>query len=109
MATISYKVLGQAIPAATTLTTLYSVPSGTGTVCSTLSVCNQGVDTTFRVAVRPTGAAVTNAHYLFYDLQIAANDTMLFTLGMTLAATDVVSVYSGTANVSFHLYGSELS
>lgn len=107
--TTAYKVLGQSIPAATTLTTLYTVPATTSTVCSTLSICNQGTDTTFRVAVRPAGATVSSVHYLFYDLTIAANDTMLFTLGMTLATTDVVSVYAATANVSFHLYGSEVS
>lgn len=102
----TYKVLGQSLPAATTFTTLYTVPTNSNVVCSTLAVCNQGVDTTFRVAVRPLSATLQNVHYLFYELRIAASDTMLFTLGMTLAASDVVTVYSGTANVSFHLYGS---
>ena len=108
MATV-YKVLGQSNPSATTLTTLYTVPSATSTVASTLSVCNQGASTTFRVAVRPAGAAIAASQYLVYDATVNANDALFFTLGITLATTDVVSVYAGTANVSFSLFGSEIS
>lgn len=107
MTTVTYKVLGQVAPAATTNTTLYAAPNPA--VCSTLAICNRGVSTTFRVAVRPAGAAISNEHYIVYDQTLAANDSMFLTLGMTLAATDVVTVYAGTANVSFNLFGSEIS
>jgi len=46
---------------------------------------------------------------LYYDLPIEANDTFTATIGMTLATTDVVKVYAGTANVSFNLYGTEIT
>ena len=105
----AYKVLGQSLPAATTLTSLYTVPSATSSVCSTISICNQGVSTTYRIAVRPAGAAITASQYIVYDAAINANDTVFLTLGVTLATTDVVSVYAGTATVSFHLYGSEIT
>jgi hypothetical protein len=105
----TYKVLGQSNPAATTLTTLYTVPAATSTVCSTLSICNQGTSTTVRVAVRPAGAGVTAAHYVVYDTVVSANDTVFLTLGITLATTDVISVYAGNANVSFGLFGSEVA
>ena len=105
----AYKVLGQIVPAATTLTTLYTVPSATSTVCSTLTICNQGVTTSVRVAVRPAGAAIDPKHYMVYDTAVNANDTLFLTLGISLATTDVVSVYAGTANVSFSLFGTELS
>lgn len=107
--TTTYKVLGQSNPSATTLTTLYTVPSSTSTVASTLAVCNQGVSTTFRVAVRPAGASIVAQHYIVYDNYVNAGDTVFLTLGLTLATTDVVSVYAGTANLSFNLFGSELS
>ena len=104
-----YKILGQVLPAATTLTTLYTVPSSTSSVCSTLSICNQGISTTYRIAIRPAGAAITASQYVVYDAAINSNDTVFLTLGVTLADTDVVSVYAGTATVSFHLYGSEIT
>ena len=105
----TYKVLGQSAPALTTLTTLYAVPAATSAVCSTLTVCNRGVTTTFRVAVRPAGAGIANQHYLVYDAVLDQYDTVFLTLGVTLAATDVVSVYAGTADVTFNLFGSELT
>lgn len=105
----SYKVLGQVVPSATTNTTLYTVPSATSSVVSTLSICNQGTTTTVRVAVRPAGAALSAQHYIIYDTYVNANDSIFLTLGITLATTDVVTVYAGTANVSFGLYGTEIA
>ncbi len=104
----SYKVLGQSNPAATTLTTLYTVPASNSAICSTLTVCNQGASTTFRVAVRPAGAAIASQHYVVYDNVLNGNDSVFLTLGITMAATDVLSVYAGTANVVFNLYGTEV-
>jgi hypothetical protein len=106
----THKVLGQSNPAATTLTTLYTVPSATSAVCSTLVICNlASTATTYRVAIRPAGASVANAHYIAYDVSILGADSIMLTLGITLAATDVVSVHAGTANVSFNLYGCEIT
>ena len=108
MATI-YKVLGQLNPAATTATTLYTVPSATSTVCSTLTICNTGVSTTYRVAIRPAGDTLATLHYIVYEAAIESYNTTMLTLGITLATTDVVTVYAGTENVVFNLYGSEIS
>lgn len=107
--TTSYKVLGQINPSAATQANLYIVPGATSTVCSTLAVCNQGATTTFRVAVQPSGATLTSAMYLAYEASINTNDSIFLTLGVTLATTDVISVYANTANVSFSLFGSEIS
>ena len=106
----TYKVLGQVNPAATTLTTLYTVPSATQSVASTLAICNQGlVSTTVRVAIRPAGAALAAQHYIVFDSLVSANDTLFLTIGVSLATTDVVSVYAGTASVSFSLFGTEVA
>lgn len=104
------KVLGQSAPLATTLTTLYTVPGATSAVCSSLVVTNRSaVSVTFRVAVRPAGAAIANEHYLYYDVALGKNDTFVATIGITLATTDVVSVYASTANLSFNLFGQEVT
>ena len=105
----AYKVLGQSIPAATTNTTLYTVPSATSAVCSTLTVCNQGLSTNVNIAVRPAGATLATSQYIVYQAPVSANDTLFFTLGISLATTDVVTVYANTANVSFSLYGTEIT
>lgn len=106
----AYKVLGQSNPSATTAVSLYTVPSSTSAVISTLSVANVSAQaTTFRVAVRPGGETLANKHYVAYDAGIAANDSVLLTLGMSLAATDVVTIYAGSANLAFGLYGVEIT
>ena len=109
MATV-YKVLGQSNPSATTATTLYTVPASTSTVVSTITVANlAGTAATYRISVRPAGAVQTNAMYIAYDVTVGGLDTTTITLGLTLATTDVVTVYASTANVTFNAYGSEIS
>ena len=104
------KVLGQSNPSATTLTTLYTVGASTSTVVSSITVCNRSATaTSFRIAVRPAGAAIDDKHYIYYDVTIAGNDTFAATLGITLATTDVVSVYATLATLSFQAYGQENS
>lgn len=105
------KVLGQAYPAVKTLTDLYTVPaSGVRTVASTLKVCNQGSSPTkFRVAIAVAGAAAEAKQYVYYDEILAANDTFSATEGWTLAATDVVRVYSDNGLCSFNLFGVEVT
>jgi hypothetical protein len=105
-----YKVLGQAEPAATTATTLYTVPSATDAVVSTLVVANKAAAAgSYRIAVRPAGASLEDKHYLAYDVPLAANDSIALTLGITLDATDVVTVYASSADMSFNAFGSEIS
>jgi hypothetical protein len=105
----TYKVLGQINPVASTNTTLYTVPAATSAVCSTLTVCNLGISTTYRIAVRPEGTTLQNTHYIIYDAYVNANDTVFLTLGITLAATDVLTVLAGTNSVTFGLFGSEIA
>ena len=106
----AYKVLGQSNPSATTATTLYTVPSATSTVVSTVVICNQtATAATFRLSVRPAGAAQTNAMYLAYDVTVGASDSTALTLGITMATTDVLTVYGSTATLSFTAFGSEIS
>jgi hypothetical protein len=107
---LTYKVLGQDNPSASGLTTLYTVPSATQAVVSSFSVCNLlNTATTYRLAVRPTGEAIANKHYLAYDASLPANDTTILTIGVSLGTTDIVSVYAASSGVSFSLFGTEVT
>ena len=106
----AYKVLGQEAPSATTATSLYTVPASTETVISTIFVCNRGsTAATYRISIRPNGDTQANEHYIAYDALLLANDSIAITVGCTLDATDVVTVYASTANLSFNAFGSEIS
>lgn len=106
----AYKVLGQSAPSATTATTLYTVPASTSTVVSSIVIANRAASSaTYRISIRPAGAAQANQHYIAYDVTVGASDSTVLTLGITLATTDVITVYASTANLSFSAYGSEIS
>jgi hypothetical protein len=106
----TYKVLGQSSPLATTETLLYVVPAATSAIGSSIIIANRGTSVvTFRVSIAVGGLTTTNKDYLYYDLPIGANDTFIATIGITLATTDEVRVYASNTNLSFSLYGSEIS
>lgn len=105
-----YKVLGQSAPSATTATTLYTVPSSTEAVISTLIVANRAATAaTYRISIRPNGATLANQHYIAYDVAVGAADSTTLTLGITLDAADVLEVYASTANLTFNAFGSEIT
>jgi glucose-6-phosphate dehydrogenase assembly protein OpcA len=105
-----YKVLGQSAPSATTNTNLYTVPAATSAVVSTLVVANRSTSAAaYRIAIRPAGATIANQHYIAYDVTVGAGDSTTLTLGITLAATDIVTVYATSANLSFNAFGSEIT
>ena len=103
MATTTYKVLGQSNPSATTLTTLYTVPSATSAVVSTITIANQtSTAATYRVSIRVAGAADTAKQYVAYDISLPGNATDTLTLGVTLAATDVIRSEEHTSELQSH-------
>lgn len=110
MATI-YKILGQAAPAATTETDLYTVPAATSAIISSISIANRSstAAATFRISTSAAGAATATKDYLAYDITLAPNGIVVLTVGVTLATTDKVRVYASTANLSFNAYGTEIS
>jgi hypothetical protein len=106
----TYKVLAQSAPSATTNTDVYTVGSGKSAVISTITVCNRAASAaTYRIAIRIAGTTIANEDYIAYDATVAANDTISLTIGVTLAATDVVTVYASTANLSINIFGAEIA
>jgi len=104
------KVLGQVAPAATTNTNLYEVPADTSAVVSTLVVANRGaVAATMLIWVRVAGAVVEDKQQIMPSVPVAANDSTTLTLGITLGATDIITVYAENADFSVNLFGSEIS
>lgn len=107
----TYKVLGQSAPATTANADLYTVGAGKSAIVSTLAIANvTASNATARVFVRVAAAAAATSNALVYDGVFLANSTTTLTLGITLAATDVVTVQSGTGSaLTFQAFGSEIS
>ena len=111
--TDNIKVLAQSAPSPTVLTNLYTVPAATSTATSSITICNQnsgsGTQIAFRVSIAIGGAADTPKQYIYYDIPLIANDTFIATIGLTLGTGDIIRVQTDTANVSFTLFGVEVS
>lgn len=108
----AYKIAGQAAPAANQDTTLYSVPALKSFLSSTVTIVNRntaGVMGSFRMAVVPSGETLSNKHYIEYETLLQSRESKRVTIGMTLATGDSVIVRSSSADMSFTLFGAELS
>ena len=107
----TYKILGQAMPTNNTYADLYVVPAGNSAVTSTLNVCNTTTsNVSFRVLAKINGttSCVITSQAIVWDAALPAQDALGLTLGMTLAATDKITVFSYQGNVTFTLFGTEI-
>ncbi len=111
---LTYKILGQKNPATGANVELYKVPAATQTVVSSINICNVGAPgSSFRVAVREANAAQAVNQFLAFDTIVAGGDTIILNMGVTLGNAgvtgDTVYVTANTANLSFNLFGSEIT
>lgn len=105
----AYEVLGQTTDAATG-TALVTVDASTEVIVSSLVIANRAsAAKTFRLYIRPDDETLADKHYLAYDTNIDANDTITMTLGITMNASDKLYVYGSDANISFSAFGTKIT
>ena len=106
-----YKILGQAAPADTNNADLYTVGAGKETIVSSIAIANvTGSDATYSIYVRDGGAAAADSNKLVGGATVSANTTTTIGIGITLSATDVITVQSGTGSaLTFHAFGTEVT
>lgn len=105
----AYKVLAQKLPAAANLEDAYTVPSSIQTVISSIVISNNGIADKFRLSIAVVGAGDDPMQYLFWDTDIAANETIPLVNGITLNDGDVIRVYSLNGTCAFNIFGTEIS
>jgi hypothetical protein len=98
-------ILGQSAPAATTLTTVYTVPAAKVATFNVSISNSTGYSIPVRLAVSAT-ATPTSAEYLEYDSIIPGNG-VLERGGLVANATENVVVYASVAGLSVSVYGYE--
>jgi hypothetical protein len=100
MATTSKALVRQA--AATSSTTLYTVPASTTTVITDILVANTSASAqTFTLTLDGVSIATTAA--------VPANDSVSLSLKQVLATTKVIAGLASATSVNFHISGVEIS
>ena len=95
------KVLARAA-AATSSTTLYTVPASTTTVITNIAVTNTaGSAGTFTLTLNGVALHTTTA--------VAANSTVYIDLRQVLTATQIIAGLASATTINFHISGVEIS
>lgn len=109
-ADIASTACGGAFGKRNSTTTIYTVPSATQSICSTLVICNRDVTNAYYdIVVRPNGDALVDKHYITYDALVGGEDTVTLTLGISLDAADVIAITASNPNLSVTMFGNEIA
>lgn len=110
---VNYKILAQNQFVNQVTTNVYTTPANTSAIISTITVCNTGTSITggFYLYIRIAGVANGFFDTLIPYATVAPQETLVLKLGITLAATDVITITSTTtsANLTISLFGSEIT
>jgi hypothetical protein len=88
--------------AATSSTTLYTVPSSTTAVVTNIAVCNN-------TSTAGTFTILLDDIELHKDTAIAANSTVYIDLKQVLATTKTIKGLASATTIDFHISGVEIS
>lgn len=106
---MSWKKLGAADLAATTNTSVYTVPASTEAIVN-VNIVNRnaaGTTRTVRLAIAESGTP-GDEDWIEYDLELDGSGVLERT-GIHLAATEVIVAYASDTGVSVVAYGNERS
>jgi hypothetical protein len=93
-----------------TYATLYTTPSATEAVISSLVITNQSSSAiTVRIGMDTTAGTPGASEFLVYDAAVAGNDTVALTLGITMPASNFIRVASSASVCNFTAFLSEIS
>jgi len=90
------------IAAATSSTTLYTVPASTTAVVTNIAVTNSA-------ATSATFTITLDGVDLFKDAALAANTTAIIDLKQVLTTTKIIAGLASAVTVKFHISGVEIS
>jgi hypothetical protein len=109
----NFKRLGAINPSGNTQTNVYVVPASTEAVISTIAICNQSAaNVSYSLIVMPPGsfnAAAAAADFVVRGAVVPAADSIILTIGLTANAGTVIAANTNNPNVSFSIFGSEIS
>ena len=93
-----------------TYSTLYSTGASTTAVISAIIVCNEATSpVTVRIGIAGSATTPASGSFLAYDAVVAANDTLVLNLPLSLGNTKFIRVSSSAVTCSFTAAVAEIS
>ena len=107
----AYKILGQILPAANTLTNVYVSGAATSTIINTITFCNQQTsNAVIDLIVRPSSEALAAKHYLLTGITILQADTLILSPGITIGPNCILAANNKIdGNTSVCAFGVEIT
>ena len=109
----AYKRLGSVTANGTigTAQTLYgAVPASTSAVVSSIVICNQAATSaSYRLAYSAGTTFASTNDYIVFGATVPANDSVILTIGVTLATTTYLLFSASAATVSAIAFGTEIT
>jgi hypothetical protein len=89
---------------------VYTCPAATSALTTTITVANRGIfASTYRIAVTASSSP-QDKDYIVYNDVIDGRDTVTLTMAMTVDSTvNKIMVCGSTANLSFNVFGMEIT
>lgn len=106
-----HKLLGRSNPAAATPTTLYTAPSSTTTLVSSLHICNTDVNNSDSVQIMfvPSGGSAGVSNAIIFNLVIPPGNPFIMNTVPVLMTGDFISVRSANGTTCFTASGVEIT
>ena len=110
MPTAYKKAQVQGTAAVTTYATLYTTPSATEAIISSIVICNTAASSaTYRIGFDDTAGTPGASEWLVYGATVGPNDTVVLTMGLSMEATKYIRVSSSADTVTFSAFVSEIT
>ncbi len=99
-------ILSRVNPPAMVETVLFQVPVSSRAFVEGITVCNRSSNAqSLRISISAQGLPTALKDFVYFDLPIRANDTLLVELDFTMNASDVIRIFASSVDLSFILYG----
>lgn len=98
----------QGTAAVTTYATLYSCPSATSAIISSIAICNtSSTAATYRIGIMGSAGTPGASEWVIYDASVTGNDTVFITTGLALDAGKYLRISSSANTVAFSAHIAE--
>jgi len=107
----AYKILGQILPSANTLTNVYVTSASASAIINTITFCNQQTaNARIDLILRPINEALAAKHYLLSGITILQADTLIFSPGITMNSNCILAANNTIdGNTSVCAFGVEVT